>query len=49
MEILKGTAIGKIDVTVYETPTGEKLFQLNFNNEDVLPIVDILEDVLDMY
>ena len=49
MDILKGKVIGDIHVTVYTTPDNERFFQINADNEDVLPVIDIIEDTLLQY
>lgn len=49
MNTLGGIAIGKVCVTVYQTSDGKRFFYLKADNEDVLPIVDILEDTLFKY
>ena len=46
---LAGRITGFINISIYETAEGEKFFALTADNEDVLPILYIVEDALDMY
>ncbi len=46
---LAGRITGFINIAIYETAEGEKFFALTADNEDVLPILYIVEDALDMY
>jgi len=49
MNSLEAIALGKICVTVYQTSDGKRFFYLKADNENILPIVDILEDTLFNY
>lgn len=49
MDLLNGTAIGKVNITVYETPDGKRFFYLKASNKNVLPIAYIVEDTLYNY
>ena len=46
---LAGRITGFINIAIYETAEGKKFFALTADNEDVLPILYIVEDALDMY
>ena len=41
--------IGNIQVAVYKTNEGYRLFQTKADNQDILPIMDIIEDTLTIY
>lgn len=49
MEELIGKIIGNIDIVVYETEDNEKFFRIYTDNEDILPIIDIIEEYLKLY
>ncbi len=49
MDNITGKNIGDIQVKVYKTPEGKKFFYIVADNEDVLPILDIIEDTLYKY
>lgn len=46
---INGKMVGDVHVSVYETLDGQKLFYLEADNEDVLPVADVIEDTLVMY
>ncbi len=41
--------IGEININVYENQEGIKLFELQTNNEDILPVLDVIEETLIKY
>lgn len=49
MDTLTGKIIGNINIVVYETPEGYKLFNLQTDNEDISPVLDVIEDTLINY
>jgi len=49
MTPITGKIVGDIHVTVYKTPDGKKFFYLKADNEDLLPVVDVIEDTLYSY
>lgn len=49
MKTIVGEVIGNIDITVCQTPEGNKFFQLKANNENVLPVLYTIEDTLSIY
>lgn len=49
MKSVSGKIIGDIHISVCQTPDGDKFFDLEATNEDILPILDTIEDVLTMY
>lgn len=49
LNTLAGEIIGDIHITVYETPEGYDFFQLQADNDNLLPILDIIEDTLIKY
>ncbi len=49
MDTIKGRAVGYVNVVVYETNNGEKLFQVITNNDDISPVADVIEDTLNKY
>lgn len=44
-----GKVIGDIHVSVYKTPDGKTFFYIKADNEELLPILDIIEDLLYKY
>lgn len=49
MNTIIGKIVGDISITVCETPDGNKFFNLTASNQDILPILDIIEDTLNIY
>ena len=49
MKTLIGKSIGNIDIVVYENDDGEKFLEIHADNDDILPIMDIIEDYLKLY
>ncbi|MCI8397388.1 MAG: hypothetical protein HFJ52_07235 [Clostridia bacterium] len=49
LDTIKGRAVGYVNVVVYETNNGEKLFQVITNNDDISPVADVIEDTLNKY
>lgn len=49
MDTLTAEIIGDISITVCKTSDGDKFFQIEADNEKVLPILDIIEDTLIKY
>ncbi len=49
MDKFTGEIVGDIHVTVCTTPDDDKFFFIQSNNDDVLPICDIIEDTLKLY
>lgn len=49
MSPITGSIIGDIHVTVCKTPDGKKFFYLKTDNEDLLPVLDVIEDTLYSY
>ncbi len=43
---IAGESIGSVHINVYETPSGETFFYLNADNENVLPMLDYVENIL---
>lgn len=46
---LSGTIIGNIHINVCKTPDGDIFFYINAENEEVLPVLHIIEDTLQKY
>ncbi len=46
---MKVKEVGEIKITVYKNNDGYSLFYIKPNDENLLPIVDILEDTLKLY
>ena len=44
-----GKIVRDIHISIYKTPEGKIFFYINANNEDVSPILDIIEDTLYKY
>lgn len=49
MNILSGETIGNIHIIVCETKEGKYFFKIETDNENILPVVDIIEDTLVKY
>ena len=49
MNILSGEIIGDIHIIVCKTPDGHDFFQIKADNENVLPVVYVIEDTLVKY
>lgn len=49
MECIEGEIIGDIHIAVCKTPDGYSFFKLQANNENLSPILDIIEDTLIKY
>ncbi len=49
MDTIAGKIIGNINIIVYETPEGYKFFKLNTDNENISPVLDVIEDTLINY
>ena len=49
MEAVTGEVVGDIHVTVCKTPEGYTFFQLQADDENVLPVLDVIEDTLINY
>ncbi len=49
LDALIGEILGNIQITVYKTPDGYNFFEIRANNEDVLPVLDIIQDTLFKY
>ena len=46
MDSIPSYIIGDIQITIYQTSEGYYFFQIKANNENVLPVLDVIEDVL---
>lgn len=46
METIVGDTIGSINIVVYETANGGRIFRLKSDNDNVTNIIDIIEDTL---
>ena len=44
-----GKILGDINISVYKTPDGKTFFYIKADNEDLLPLLDIIEDMLHKY
>ena len=49
MNLLSGKSIGDIHITVYKTPDNKQFFYLKADNENLLPILDLLNNSLDNF
>ena len=49
LDIVAGEVAGNIYITVYKTTDGNILFSLQIDNDNVLPVLDVIEDTLVMY
>lgn len=49
MELFIGEVIGDIHIIVYEVSNGLKFFTIKSDNENILPIIDIIVDTLAKY
>lgn len=49
METFVGEAIGNIHIIVYEFENKLKVFDIQSEDEKILPIVDVIEDTLAKY
>ena len=44
-----GEVIGDIHITVCKTSEGNSFFKLQTDNDDLLPVLDVIEDTLNLY
>lgn len=44
-----GKIVGAIHIIVCQTPDGSSFFKLQADNENVLPVLDVIEDTLNLY
>lgn len=49
LNIIAGEVIGGIYITVIKTPDGNRFFHLQADNDDVLPVLDVIENTLIIY
>lgn len=49
MNEIEGNIVGNISIKVCKTDLGKHFFLLQADNEDVLPMLDFVEDVLIRY
>lgn len=49
METIVGNTIGSINIVVYETTNGGRIFRLKSDDDNVSNIIDIIEDTLLKY
>lgn len=49
MDTITGKIIGNINITIVETSEGDSLFNLQADNENVLPVLYVIEDTLTKY
>lgn len=49
LDFITAKIIGDICITVCQTPEGYNFFHLEADNENVLPVLDVIEDTLIMY
>lgn len=49
METFVGEVIGDIHITVYEMDNKLKVFDIQTEDEKILPIIDVIEDTLNKY
>ena len=49
MEVAAAEMIGTINIVVYKTSSGDSFFKLQSDDEDLLPLLDIIENTLVKY
>ena len=49
MNKIIGEVIGDIHITVCKTSEGNSFFKLQTDNDDLLPVLDVIEDTLNLY
>lgn len=49
MDTFTGEMIGGIHINVYQTEEGLKFFELQGDNEKILPVLDVIEKTLIKY
>lgn len=49
MDALKGEVIGDIHITVCKTSDGDNFFEVHADNNEVIPVLEIIEDTLIKY
>lgn len=46
---ITGKMVGDVHISVYETPEGKNLFYLEADNNNVLPVLNYVENILSEY
>lgn len=46
---LEGKTVGLVSISVYKTTDNDRFFLLQASNDDVLPVLYVLEDILKLY
>ena len=49
MEVITAEMIGVINIVVYKTVDGDSFFKIQGNNDNLLPVLDVIEDLLIRY
>lgn len=46
MESIAGEIVGNIHITICQTPEGDNFYNLQTDNEETLPFLDVIENAL---
>lgn len=49
LNALAGEIVGDIHIIVCKTPDGDRFFHIQADDENLMPILDIIQDTLVMY
>jgi len=49
LDVIAAEVVGVINIVVYKTSDGDNFFQIEGSNENLLPVLDVIEDLFIRY